>query len=67
VSIVQNAATIFEGLWHDVGNLTGMKACFERGADMPHLRCKKLSGSKVVLMYQWPVNLGAAPARYHFE
>ncbi|RKT96107.1 UNVERIFIED_CONTAM: hypothetical protein BJ887_2658 [Enterobacter sp. WPR_3_1] len=29
---------------------------------MSPLRCKKLSGNKVVLVYQWPVKLGAAPA-----
>lgn len=34
--------------------------CYERGADMSPLRCKKLSGNKVVLVYQWPVNLGTA-------
>ncbi len=40
VSFVQNTATIFGGLWHDAGNLTGLKVCFEREADMPPLRCK---------------------------
>lgn len=44
-----------------------MTGSFEGKADMPPLRCKKLSGNKVVLVYQLTVNLGAAPARYHFE
>mgnify|MGYP007028974292 FL=1 len=28
---------------------------------MPSLQCKKLSGNKVALVYQWSVKLGAAP------
>lgn len=49
--------------WLAEVRLAGPQVCFERGADMPSLRCKKLSGNKVVLVYQWQVNLGAAPAR----